>query len=78
MERHDVDLDEPTYKSLLQGSAVKRATRAGLARNAVTVLANRRQPRLRRLLERTASEHPDEEVRAHAAWGVGLLDDRGE
>jgi epoxyqueuosine reductase len=69
-----VDLDEPTYRSLLQGSAVKRATRAGLARNAVTVLANRRQPRYRNLLERAAREHPDETVRAHAAWGLTLLD----
>jgi epoxyqueuosine reductase len=73
-----VDLDDATYKALLQGSAVKRATRTGLARNAVTVLANRRNRRYRSLLERAAREHPDEAVRAHAAWGLTLLDHPSE
>jgi epoxyqueuosine reductase len=70
-----VDADEGKWKSLAEGSALKRATREGLARNAVTVLANRREPRYRALLERTARDHPDETVRAHAAWGVALLDE---
>jgi epoxyqueuosine reductase len=73
-----VDLDGAEYKALLQGSAVKRATPSGLARNAVTVLSNRRMPGYRSLLERTSREHPDEAVRAHAAWGLALLDDPSE
>ncbi|HEX9294799.1 MAG TPA: tRNA epoxyqueuosine(34) reductase QueG [Polyangiaceae bacterium] len=70
-----VDLDEETWKALAEGSALKRATRAGLARNAITVLANRREPRYRPLLQRTARDHPDEAVRAHALWGLALLDE---
>lgn len=69
-----IDLDEPSYWALVRGSAVKRATREGLARNAITVLANRRHPRYRMVLERAAREHPDEAVRGHAAWGLALLD----
>ncbi len=71
-----VDLDQPSYEELVRGSAVKRATREGLARNAITVLANRRHPRYRELLEKTAREHPDGAVRGHAAWGLTLLDER--
>jgi len=67
-------LDDAAFAGLASGSPVKRATRAGLARNAITVLANRRQPRYRTLLEKAAREHPDESVRAHAAWGLSLLD----
>jgi epoxyqueuosine reductase len=67
-------LDEPSYEKLVTGSPVKRATREGLARNAITVLANRREPRYKSVLERAAREHPDPAVRAHAAWGLGLLD----
>jgi epoxyqueuosine reductase len=67
-------LDDASYEALVTGSPTKRATKAGLARNAVTVLANRRHPRYRSLLEKTAREHPDEAVREHAAWGLMLLD----
>jgi epoxyqueuosine reductase len=67
-------LDDASYEALAQGSPVKRATREGLARNAITVMANRRHPRYRGALERAAREHPDEAVRAHAAWGLALLD----
>jgi epoxyqueuosine reductase len=70
-----VALDDAAFGDLAGGSPLKRATRAGLARNAVTVLANRRDPRYRTLLEATAREHPDESVRAHAAWGLSMLDD---
>ena len=41
---------------------------SGLARNAVTVLANRRDPRYKALFTRVAREHPDPAVREHAAW----------
>jgi epoxyqueuosine reductase len=69
-----VDLDDEAWTSFSKGSPLKRATRDGLVRNAITVLANRRHPRYRSLLQRMAREHPDEAVRAHAAWGLELLD----
>jgi epoxyqueuosine reductase len=70
-----VELGETDFAELASGSPIKRATRAGLARNAITVLANRRHPRYRTLLEKAARGHPDESVRAHAAWGLALLED---
>jgi epoxyqueuosine reductase len=73
-----VDLDDTAFSGLASGSPIKRATRAGLARNAITVLANRRHPRYRSLLEKAARAHPDASVRAHASWGLSLLDDAGK
>jgi epoxyqueuosine reductase len=70
-----IDLDDDRFAALASGSPLKRATRAGLARNAITVLANRRHPRYRSVLEKAARGHPDESVRAHAAWGLSLLED---
>ena len=72
------DLDRASYDELVVGSPLKRATREGLARNAITVLANRREPRYRKVLEKAAREHPDPAVREHAAWGLTLLDEAGE
>jgi epoxyqueuosine reductase len=72
------DLDRDSYEALVVGSPLKRATREGLARNAITVLANRREPRYREFLEKAAREHPDPAVREHAAWGLSLLDEARE
>jgi epoxyqueuosine reductase len=68
-----VDLDEERFRTLTEGSPLKRATRQGLARNAITILAGRRQPRYRALFERVAREHHDVVVREHAEWALGLL-----
>jgi epoxyqueuosine reductase len=68
------DLTEASFQVLSLGSPVKRATSPGLVRNAVTVLANRRDPRYKCLLERLAREHPDPGVREHAGWGLTLLE----
>jgi epoxyqueuosine reductase len=68
------EIDDASYEALVRGSPTKRATKNGLARNAVTVLANRRHPRYRGVLEKAAREHPDSAVREHAAWGLMLLD----
>ncbi|HMI84216.1 MAG TPA: tRNA epoxyqueuosine(34) reductase QueG [Polyangiaceae bacterium] len=68
-----VDLDEERYRTLTEGSPLKRATRQGLARNAITILAGRRQMRYRALFERVARDHHDAVVREHAAWGLELL-----
>jgi epoxyqueuosine reductase len=73
-----VDLGEERFWALTEGSPLKRATRQGLARNAVTILAGRRQPRYRALLERAARQHHDPVVREHAAWGLELLAARSQ
>ena len=69
-----VDLGEQDWTKLAKGSPVRRATRHAIARNAIAVLASRRLPRYRALLERAARSHPDEAVRRHAAWGLSMLD----
>jgi epoxyqueuosine reductase len=68
-----VDLGAEAYDDLVRGSPVRRMACPGLARNAIAVLCNRRQPRYRALLQTAASSHPDEVVRRHAAWGLSLL-----
>jgi epoxyqueuosine reductase len=68
-----VDLDEERFRALTEGSPLKRATRQGLARNAITILAGRRQLRYRALLDSAAREHHDPVVREHAAWGLEQL-----
>jgi epoxyqueuosine reductase len=63
-------LDDDGFVRLRQGSAVGRATRAGLARNAAVVLGNRRDPRAADALERASVEHDSAIVRDAAAWAV--------
>jgi epoxyqueuosine reductase len=64
------ELDEAGHARLVEGSAVRRARREGLVRNAVTVLAGRRDQALRPLFERLLRGHADPAVRAHAAWAI--------
>ncbi|HEY3593309.1 MAG TPA: tRNA epoxyqueuosine(34) reductase QueG [Polyangiaceae bacterium] len=65
---------EAEFDELVRGSPVKRASFAGLVRNAVTVLANRRDPRYKDLFQRLVRDHPDAAVREHAAWALTLLE----
>jgi epoxyqueuosine reductase len=65
-------LDESGYRERLRGSALRRARRAGLARNAAVVLGSRRDAGNGEALER-AMEDPDPAVRGHAAWALGRL-----
>jgi epoxyqueuosine reductase len=66
-------LDDDGFVRLREGSAVGRATRAGLARNAALVLGNRRDASARAALERAASTHDSAEVRDAAAWALARL-----
>jgi epoxyqueuosine reductase len=68
-----VDVDEARWGELSSGTPVHRATRAGLARHAVTVLATRGERRHLPLLERIARTHDDPAVREHARWGADRL-----
>jgi epoxyqueuosine reductase len=67
-----VAMDEPAFRARFRGTAMSRAKRAGVARNAALILGNRSdgdaEPALRRALD-----DPDEGVRAAAAWALARL-----
>jgi epoxyqueuosine reductase len=65
-------MDEAAFRARFRGSAMSRARRAGLARNAALLLGNRgdhaAEPALRRALD-----DPDPGVRSAAAWALARL-----
>jgi epoxyqueuosine reductase len=67
-----LEMDEDAFRARFRGSAMSRAKRAGLARNAALILGNRRdqgaEPALRRALG-----DPDEGVRSAASWSLAQL-----
>jgi len=67
-----LEMDEAAFRARFRGSAMSRARRAGLARNAALVLGNRGDraavPALRRALD-----DPDPGVRSAAAWALARL-----
>jgi epoxyqueuosine reductase len=67
-----LEMDEARYQSQFVGTAMRRATRSGMRRNAAIVLGNRRDeaalPRLR-----AAMLDDDPVVRGHAAWAVARI-----
>ena len=69
-----LELSEERYQADWVGTAMRRATRSGLRRNAAVVLGNLRQQTAVPALTR-ALEEPDPVVRGHAAWALGRLDD---
>jgi epoxyqueuosine reductase len=60
-------MDDEAFRAAFRGSAVKRAKRRGLARNAAVVLGNIGDERDMPALAR-ASKDPDPLVRQHAVW----------
>ncbi|MCS7173246.1 MAG: tRNA epoxyqueuosine(34) reductase QueG [Armatimonadetes bacterium] len=65
-------LDEETYLERFRGSALRRAKRQGLRRNAAVALGNLRDPRaVPALVE--ALRDADPIVRGHAAWALGRI-----
>jgi epoxyqueuosine reductase len=66
-------IDEEGWRVLSEGSPLKRAGRAGLARNAAIVLGNRRDRNALSVLRAAAATHDDETVREAAAWGCERL-----
>ncbi|MGC8638825.1 MAG: tRNA epoxyqueuosine(34) reductase QueG [Isosphaeraceae bacterium] len=70
-----LDRDASAWKTALEGSALRRAKRAGLLRNAALVLGERRaaeaEPALAR---RLMDDNEDPAVRSAAAWALARLD----
>jgi epoxyqueuosine reductase len=69
-------LDDATYRERLRGSPLKRARRAGLARNAAVALGNRGGAGAGAALAAAAAGDPDPGVREHAAWARRRLETR--
>jgi epoxyqueuosine reductase len=68
-------LDEARYEAEFVGTAMRRATRSGLRRNAAIVLGNRGDDAALPALA-TALRDEDPVVRGHAAWAIGRIDPR--
>jgi epoxyqueuosine reductase len=67
-----LDLDEATFRARFRSSAIWRTRRAGLARNAALVLANRGDAGAVPALRRALGDH-DRAVREAAAWALDRL-----
>jgi epoxyqueuosine reductase len=61
------------YRKLVRGSALRRASRTTLQRNAAIALGNTDDPRAVAPLTRALGGNLREIVRAHAAWALGEL-----
>lgn len=61
------------YRRLVRGSALRRASRPQLQRNAAIALGNARDPIAVPALARSLESHPDPVVRGHAAWALGRI-----
>jgi epoxyqueuosine reductase len=68
-------MSEEAFDGIAKGSPLKRAGRAGLARNAAIVLANRADPVALPALRSAAKNHDDVRVREVAAWACERLED---
>lgn len=71
-----VDLLELTasgYRRLVRGTALRRASRRQLQRNAAVALGNGGSPSALGPLQQAAQHNPNAVVRGHAAWALGRL-----
>ena len=66
-------MDEALYDAEFVGTAMRRAKRSGMRRNAATVLGNRREESALPALS-DALQDADPVVRGHAAWAIGRID----
>jgi len=71
-------MDDVAWRALSEGSPLKRAGRAGLARNAAIVLGNRADRSALPALQLAARTHEEATVRDAAAWGCERLGGMGE
>jgi epoxyqueuosine reductase len=68
-------LEEDEFRVRFRNSAVRRAGRAGLARNVAVALGNARNPAGVEALNAALRHDPVPLVRAHAAWALGRAGD---
>ncbi|MEZ4570329.1 MAG: tRNA epoxyqueuosine(34) reductase QueG [Thermomicrobiales bacterium] len=66
-------MDHDRYVEVFAGTAVTRAKRRGLARNAAIALGNSGDSRAEPILRDMLSRHDEPLARSHAAWGLGQL-----
>lgn len=66
-------LTEETFREQFKGSALRRAKRTGLVRNACVAVGNLREERAVPLLIRLLHHDPDPIIREHAAWALGRI-----
>jgi len=70
-----LELNEDGFHERYRRTAVWRAKRRGLARNAAIALANSGNPQAVAPLARALLEHDEPLVRAHSAWALGRFDE---
>jgi len=68
-----LELTPQQFRETYAGTAVMRAKRRGLARNAAVALGNTANPAAVPSLARALREHDEPLVRAHCAWALGRL-----
>jgi epoxyqueuosine reductase len=68
-----LDLSASGYRKLTRGSAMRRASRAQLARNAAVALGNSADPQALPALSRALKSNRYALVRGHVAWALGRL-----
>jgi epoxyqueuosine reductase len=68
-----LEISAADYRRLVRGSALGRATRRMLQRNAAIALGNTDTAASVPPLLRNLAAHPSELVRGHVAWGLGRL-----
>ncbi|HEX2163906.1 MAG TPA: tRNA epoxyqueuosine(34) reductase QueG, partial [Thermoanaerobaculia bacterium] len=66
-------IGEAEYEEVFRGSAMKRARRSGLRRNAAIAMGNRGEARYVGALARALAEDEDAVVRGAAAWALGRI-----
>ena len=66
-------MDDAGFQRRFGGTAVTRAGRQGLSRNAAIALGNRAAPGDDEVLAECLTREPDAVVRAHAAWALGAI-----
>ncbi len=66
-------MSDPELRRAVKGTAMTRATMAGLRRNIAVAIGNSADPDARAVLDETAADRPsadDDMVRRHAAWAL--------
>ncbi len=69
-------MNEAQFRNRFRGRAIRRARREGFVRNVMVALGNTRNPAAVGVLRQAVMDDPSALVRAHAAWALGVINDR--